>query len=227
MKSTNPGDRVLDVQQARTAATRYKEYGLPERPPPAFTDEMALPPDKRKTYLKATLTTEKARATVAEAESRGARRNSAETLASIGHERIIGSSDLRDINYLELAIAVARAICRVRVGSGAGSGVLVGPRLLMTNNHVLRSVDDALIAEAQFDYQENISGDLLPIHGYRLDPKLFFVTSKDLDFTVVAVNERSAKGQPISRYPWMKLIPTLGKAEKGDPLNIIQHPRGG
>jgi hypothetical protein len=101
MKSTNPGDRVLDVQQARTAGTRYKEYGLPERPPHGYTDEMALPPDKRKTYLKATLTKEKARATVAEAESHGARRSARETLASIGHERIIGSSDLRDINYLE------------------------------------------------------------------------------------------------------------------------------
>ena len=227
MKSTNPGDRVLDVQQARTAGTRYKEYGLPERPPHGYTDEMALPPDKRKTYLKATLTKEKARATVAEAESHGARRSARETLASIGHERIIGSSDLRDINYLELAIATARAICRIRVGNGAGTGVLVGPRLLMTNNHVLRSVDDALNAEAQFDYQENISGDLLPVHAYRFDPKLFFVTSKELDFSVVAVTERSTKGQPIARYPWMKLIPTLGKAEKGDPLNIIQHPRGG
>jgi hypothetical protein len=85
-------------------------------------------------------------------------------------------------------------------------------------------VDDALNAEAQFDYQENISGDLLPVHAYRFDPKLFFVTSKELDFTVVAVTERSTKGQPIARYPWMKLIATLGKAEKGDPLNIIQHP---
>jgi len=153
MKSTNPGDRVLDVQQARTAGTRYKEYGLPERPPHGYTDEMALPPDKRKTYLKATLTKEKARATVAEAESHGARRSARETLASIGHERIIGSSDLRDINYLELAIATARAICRIRVGNGAGTGVLVGPRLVMTNNHLLSCVDDALNAEAQFDCQ--------------------------------------------------------------------------
>jgi hypothetical protein len=188
---------VLDVQQARTAATRYKEYGLPERPPPAFTDEMALPPDKRKTYLKATLTTEKARATVAEAESRGARRSSAETLASIGHERIIGSSDLRDINYLELAIAVARAICRIRVVSGAGSGVLVGPRLLMTNNHVLRSVDDALNAEAQFDYQETSRATCCPSTRTAWIPSSSS-TSKELDFTVVAVNERSPKGQPIS-----------------------------
>jgi endonuclease G len=226
MKNAYPGDRMLDMRQARTAANRYKEQGLPEKP--AVTgDVSASPADNRKKYLKASLTHEKARATVAEAESHGVRRTAAETLASLAHERIIGSSDMRDINYLELAIAVARGICRIRVGSGAGSGVLVGPRLLMTNHHVLRSPDEALTAEAQFDYQENASGDLLPVHAYRLEPKTFFVTDTVLDFTIVAVADASARGQPITRYPWIRLIPTLGKAEKGDPLNIIQHPRGG
>ena len=105
--------------------------------------------------------------------------------------------------------------------------MLIGPRLLMTNNHVLGSIDDALAAEAQFDYQENVSGDLLPVQAFRLEPKFFFVTDKILDFTIVGIAEMSAKGQAISRYPWIKLISTLGKAEKGDPLNIIQHPRGG
>ena len=225
MKPTNPGDRMLDVQQARKAATRYKEHALPEKAEIAAM--VAAEPDNRKKYLKASLTHERAKATVTEAESHGATRSAAETLASLAQERIIGSKDLRDINYLELAIAVARAICRIRIGSAAGSGVLVGPGLLMTNNHVLRSIDDALSAEAQFDYQENVSGDLLPVHTFRLDPKTFFVTDKSLDFTIVGVTELSARGQSISRYPWMKLIPTLGKAENGDPLNIIQHPRGG
>ncbi|HEX6036709.1 DNA/RNA non-specific endonuclease [Longimicrobium sp.] len=225
MKTAYPGDRMLDLQQARTAALRYKDRALPETF--AFTEAAEAPADNRKTYLKTSLTHERARAVVTEAESNGARRSSSETLAMLAQERIIGSSDLRDINYLELAVAVARAICRIRIGSAAGSGVLVGPRLLMTNNHVLRSPDDALLAEAQFDYQENVSGDLLPVHAFRLDPGLFFVTDPTLDFTVVGVAETSGRGQPLSRYPWMKLIPTLGKAEKGDPINIIQHPRGG
>lgn len=225
MKNPYPGDRLLDVQQARKAATRYKEHSLPEKAEIAET--IRPEPDRRKRYLKASLTHERARAAVSEAESHGARRSSAETLASLAHERIIGSNDLRDINYLELAIAVARAICRIRIGSAAGSGVLVGPQLLMTNNHVLPTIDDALAAEAQFDYQENVSGDLLPVHTFRLDPRSFFVTDKSLDFTIVSITELSSKGQPIARYPWMKLVPILGKAEKGDPLNIIQHPRGG
>jgi endonuclease G len=225
MKNRYPGDRMLDMQQARTAASRYKKHSLPKQV--VFAKEIVTEADNRKKYLEASLTHERARAAVTEAESHGARRSAAETLASLAHERIIGSDDMRDINYLELAIAVARAVCRIRVGSAAGSGVLVGPRLLMTNNHVLRSSDDALAAEAQFDYQESVSGDLLPVQAFGLDPKVFFITDKTLDFTIVAITELSAKGQSISRYPWMKLIPALGKAEKGDPLNIIQHPRGG
>ena len=221
----NTGDRTIDVQQARSAARRYREHALPDEAP---VMKATLPGgDRRKRYLKEELTHERARAAVKEAESRGVGRSAAETLATLAHERIIGSNDLRDINYLELAIAVSRAICRIRIRSGAGSGVLVGSRLLMTNNHVLPSRDDALAAEAQFDYQENVSGDLLPVHTYRLDPNTFFVTDSALDFTIVAITALSARGQPITRYPWMKLIPTLGKAEKGDPLNIIQHPRGG
>ena len=228
MKNTNPGDRAMDMTQARAAAARYKQHGVAEKTSgalEAIIDE--APPDKRKAHLKATATKESARATVNEAESRGAPRSAAETLATLAQERIIGSSDLRDINYLEVAIAVARGICRIRIGSAAGTGALVGPRLLMTNNHVLRSPADAMTAEAQFDYQENVSGDLLPVQAYRLDPDFFFFTDKTLDFTIVGIAEMSAKGQPISRYPWRKFIAALGKAEKGDPLNIIQHPRGG
>lgn len=213
------------MQQARAAGRRCKQRGITKGVAVA-AEAMAEPPDKRKKYLKATLTQERVRATVTEAESRGARRSAAETLASLA-ERIIGSNDMRDINYLEVAAAVARGVCRIRIGSAAGTGLLVGPRLIMTNNHVLRSIDDAMAAEAQFDYQENVSGDLLPVQAYRFDPKYFFVTDKVLDFTIVGITEMSAKGQPISRYPWRKFIPTVGKAEKGDPLNIIQHPRGG
>lgn len=230
MKNKYPGDRTLDIQQARAAASRYKERGLTESPAAMGGFEAVIedaPEDDRKKHLKETLTQERAKATVTEAESRGAPRSAAETLASLAQERIIGSNDMRDINFLEVAVAIARAVCRIRIGGGAGSGVLVGPRLLMTNNHVLHSPDDAMAAEAQFDYQENISGELLPVQAYRLDPKHFFFTDKVLDFTIVGIAEKSAKGQPIDRYPWMKFIPTVGKTEKGDPLNIIQHPRGG
>lgn len=224
MRSPYPGDELLDAHEARTAAQRYEK----ERPAPSGAEiEPPEGEDRRKAYLKASLTQEKARAVVADAEARGAVRSAADTLAGLAQERIIGSSDLRDINYLELAVAVARAVCRIRIGRGAGTGVLVGPRLLLTNNHVLRTPEQALGAEAQFDYQENASGELLPVQAFAFEPSTFFVTDRLLDFTVVALAPTSSKGHPLDRYPWTRLNPTLGKAEAGDPINIIQHPRGG
>ena len=148
MKNKYPGDRTVDIQQARAAASRYKERGVTESAAAMGGFEAVIedaPEDNRKKYLKETLTQERAKATVAEAESRGAPRSAAETLASLAQERIIGSNDMRDINFLEVAVAIARAVCRIRIGAGAGSGVLVGPRLLMTNNHVLHSPDDAAL----------------------------------------------------------------------------------
>ena len=225
MMNSYADDRMLDVQQLSSAAERYLAEDVPEL---SAADEIEPPrDDNRKRYLKSSLTDEKARAVVAEAEAHGAVSSAADTLAGLAQERIIGSNDIRDINYLELAVAVARGVCRIRLSTAYGSGVLVGSRLLMTNHHVLRTADDALDAVAQFDYQENAFGEPLPVHAYRFDPGLFFFTDVELDITVVAVAELSAKGRPIGHYPWIKLIPRLGKAERGDPVNIIQHPRGG
>jgi len=218
----------FDIKQLKSAAQRYEKCavkGFAAQPEAAAS----APPSaqRRKQWLAESLSRERAFAAVASAEARGASRNRSETLASLARERIIGSNDLRDVNYLELAIAVARAVCRVRIGSAAGSGFLVGPRVLMTNNHVIRSVEEARQVEVQLDYQENVSGDPLPVQAFRLDPDLFFLTDPLLDFTFVGTAAASKNGQSIERYPWLQLIGTLGKAEKGDPLNIIQHPRGG
>ncbi|HHU39830.1 MAG TPA: hypothetical protein GXZ45_11190 [Propionibacterium sp.] len=223
MKNPYPGDELLNVEAARTAAVRFDKEATHA---PARA-EIDTAPDRRKQYLKDALTEEKARAVVADAETHGAPSSAQDTLAGLAEERIIGSSDLRDVNYLELAVAVARSVCRIRVGRGAGTGVLVGPRLLLTNNHVLRTPEQAQNAEAQFDYQENASGELLPVQTYAFDPDTFFVTDRKLDFTVVALAPASSQGRPLERYPWNRLNPTLGKAEAGDPINIIQHPRGG
>lgn len=216
---------TLDAHELSGVAERY----LAQRVPETRGRESIAPPrdDHRKRYLKGSLTEEKARAVVAEAEAHGAVADPAATMAALALERIIGSNDIRDVNYLELAVAVARGVCRIRLTSAYGSGVLVGPRLLMTNHHVLRTGDDALAALAQFDYQENAFGEPLPVHAYRFEPGVFFFTDPELDVSVVALAERSVKGQPIDHYPWVKLIPRLGKAEAGDPVNIIQHPRGG
>jgi S1-C subfamily serine protease len=80
---------------------------------------------------------------------------------SIGFERVLGKADFLGINFLEMALAVARFVGRINIRSspgrtaGFGTGFMVSPRLLMTNNHVLDSPDAAVHSEVEFDYQND------------------------------------------------------------------------
>ncbi|MDQ2987551.1 MAG: serine protease, partial [Pseudomonadota bacterium] len=151
---------------------------------------------------------------------------------AIGLERVIGKKDFLDANFMEIGLAVARFVGRINIRSdsgrsiGYGTGFMVSPRLLLTNNHVLGSADEARASEVEFDYQNDRQGRLLPLVGFGLDPDAFFMTDKKLDFTLVAVREVSAGGLPLRRYGWSRLIGATGKALLGESLNIIQHPRG-
>lgn len=151
---------------------------------------------------------------------------------SIGLERVIGRPDFLDINFIELALAVARFVGRVNIltaqgrSDGYGTGFMVSPRLLLTNNHVLTTADVARHSMVEFDFQNDRAGRPLPVVGFRLDPGTFFMTSETLDFSLVAVSETSIGGAPLQRYGWSRLIADQGKALLGEPLNIIQHPRG-
>jgi len=239
--------QAFDLERAKEAARRYEtEVSSPgfgssgfeevetlEANVPSFGGVAAAPARERKPssanrrrYLAETSTREKAKAMVVEADAHapGTQRD---TLLALARERIIGSNDLVDLNYLELAVAVSRAVARIRVGSAAGTGSLVAPRILMTNNHVIGSKQEGRTAIAQFDYQENTSGELLPVHAYKLDPDLFFLTDPDLDFTLIGVAATSERGRALSDYPWLRLLEMPGKVEKDDPVNVIQHPRGG
>ena len=182
---------------------------------------------RREKYLSRNLARTKANLLATAAVAAGATAPPTDSVAQLSQERIIGTSDLFDINYLELAIAVGRGVARIEIGAARATGFLVGPGLLMTNNHVLENEEDARRALAEFDYQDNAAGELLVRQDYRLNPETFFITDRTLDFTIVGVADLSVRNRALSTYPWLKLIAELGKAEKGDGVNIIQHPRGG
>jgi endonuclease G len=221
--------RAFEPERVASAGKRFIERtAFRVAPPPAPADSApASSTERRKRWLARNLTRDRARAAAFEADAHGIPRRPAETVRSFALERIIGSPDLLDINYLELAIAVGRAVCRIRLSDGAATGFLVGPQILMTNNHVIDSEPAARAAVAQFDYQDNEAGELLPAQTFTLSPRLFFVTDATLDFTLVGVAPTSSQGRPLTGYPWLPLIGQLGKADLGDPVNIIQHPRGG
>ena len=157
----------------------------------------------------------------------------ARLVTTVGLERVIGKKDFLGIEFLELALAVSRFVGRIQVRSrpgpaeGYGTGFMVSPQLLLTNNHVLGSAAEARYSEVEFDYQNDRYGRPLPVVTYALDPATFFATDPALDFALVAVSPRSQGGNiELKRYGWNRLIGAEGKALHGDPLNIIQHPKG-
>jgi endonuclease G, mitochondrial len=147
-----------------------------------------------------------------------------------GYERIIGESDLLSINFLDRGRRAADAVCRIKLpvegGEAYGTGFLIGPRLLITNNHVLSSAAEAAQAEAEFNYEHDVDGVMRRAVQYNLDPGQLFYTSTELDITLVAVAPMSDYGVPIERYGWLPLLPLSGKSVDGEWISIIQHPNG-
>jgi len=148
-------------------------------------------------------------------------------------ERVLGVDNLVDVAVLERAATVARAVCRVRIRNaalrpiGSGSGVLVSPHVVMTNNHVLPSAGHAASSQIEFNFQNGLDGKLEAPVPFGLDPNTLFLTDAKLDFTLVAVREEPGALEPLSSFGWCPLKPEQGKILKGEYVNIVQHPSGG
>ncbi len=147
-----------------------------------------------------------------------------------GYERIIGESDLLSINFLDRGRRCADAVCRIKLpmdgGMAYGTGFLVGPRLLLTNNHVIAGTSEAAQCVAEFGYEHDLDGVVKDPAPFNLDPHSLFFTSAELDFTLVAVAPLAASGVPLDRYGWLPLIPLPGKTVDGEWVTAIQHPNG-
>ena len=73
--------------------------------------------------------------------------------------KVVGTEDFLGVSYLDAGVAAARAVGRVVIrenGSiaGFGTGSLVSPTLLLTNNHVLPSADVAEGSSIEFSFQD-------------------------------------------------------------------------
>lgn len=147
-----------------------------------------------------------------------------------GFERVIGESDLLSINFFDKGKRAAAAVCRIQVpepgGEWFGTGFLVGPRLLMTNHHVLGSAAEAAQASAEFGYEHDADGALRKPQRFKLAPAEIFFTDSGLDVTLVALVPLSDDSVPIERFGRLPLIPLSGKALHGEHVTIIQHPGG-
>ncbi|MBQ0986464.1 endonuclease [Streptomyces sp. F63] len=147
----------------------------------------------------------------------------------LGLERLMGRNDLIDVGFLEAGWLASRSVGRVVVrGRDAhyGTGFLVSPSLLLTNNHVLRDQEEAGRGLVEFNFQTGADGTAPDPVAFCLEPSRFFATDRDLDFTVVAVAGRSAGGEPLAAFGMLPLDEAQGKAILGEMVNIVQHPNG-
>ena len=153
-------------------------------------------------------------------------------IENLTYERILDNNDLMPISYLLAGQEKSRSIGRVHIkdkqgrGVGFGTGFMVSPRLLLTNNHVLTSDREAKFSQIEFDFELDLSGELRKTVTFALDPEKFFLTNKKLDFTLVAVSPISDSGQRLISRGWSVLPETDGLIVKGEYVSIIQHPNG-
>jgi endonuclease G len=151
--------------------------------------------------------------------------------ARVRLERILEGNDLSDISYLEEGLIAGRAVCRIvirRNGSllGYGTGFLVAPGVLITNQHVLEDASCVKESIAQFRYERDARGRELPPVDFALRISPAPIISQPLDFALVQVEPRSLRGEPLDAFGWLRLNPEPGKAFVGEYLTIIQHPKG-
>lgn len=146
-------------------------------------------------------------------------------------ERVIGESDLFQINFLGRGVRAARSVGRISVFNeygtplGSGTGFMVAPNLLLTNNHVLSEVGDAKHSHVLFEYEYDEDNRLKVTERFKINGDVF-CTSKSHDFTFVSVDSVGSQGSSIDHYGALPLIEDPGKALKGESVSIIQHADG-
>lgn len=167
-------------------------------------------------------------------------------------ELIVNSADnFLDIQILASAIYNAQAVGRIEwpPGQALGTGFLIGPDLLLTNQHVLQSKDYLEQAVVRFDYQANLENVASEGRMFAFDPDFYESSpSTELDFAIARIkeaplgaisfqrDEKTAEGLSYESLSHLELL-RRGRHRgylllarqlilKGQRINIVQHPRG-
>ena len=147
-------------------------------------------------------------------------------------ERIVGRNDLLGIAYMDRGLAASRTVGCIRLFDngrcvGSGTGFMVSPRLLLTNNHVLEDAAMGRQARVVFNFQDDPDGNALPLITFSLDPNIFFLTSHPLDFTLIAVSRQATERTvDLEEIGWSRLIEAEGKVITGEYVTIVQYSNG-
>lgn len=141
-------------------------------------------------------------------------------------ERTLAAADFLPAWFLRVGLERARAVARLELVDGAktyfGTGFMVSPSLLMTNHHVLPSVEVARRARVFFDFEDDEQGRQLSPQLFLAQPDRFFLANELLDVALVAVAD-----DPGRRWGTIPLRHAPCGLAPGERVNLIQHPRGG
>ncbi|WP_255020225.1 lipase family protein [Cyanobium sp. WKJ7-Wakatipu] len=86
----------------------------------------------------------------------------------------------------------------------------------------MADAEQARQSKVEFNFQEEASGELQATQCFALAPQEFFLTDRELDYSLVAVVDNG----DLDAYGWLPLIEDSGKLLVGEKVNIIQHPNG-
>ena len=148
---------------------------------------------------------------------------------------VLDSSPATDVEDFHARMrACERAVCRVE-GPKYGTGLLVGPGLVVTNYHVVDSLVEGNTPRERlvfrFDYKKKANGDDVQDGvEYKLRAGSCVAASSPrdvLDYALLRVAGSPEKGS-VASQPGAPvrghLIPKEHTFNEGDPLYIIQHP---
>jgi len=141
------------------------------------------------------------------------------------YEEIIGDPNFKQIWWLKMAIEAADKVARIAKPLSSATGFLISNDLLLTNHHVFRDEESAAKSIIQFNYQVDMYQTPHSLDIWECDPSTFFITDKDLDYTVVKLkpNKEGVKAGEKWGYFDISQTPEININER---VNIIQHPKG-
>jgi Trypsin-like peptidase domain len=155
----------------------------------------------------------------------GSHRSTTEPLVDSWPDRLElildSSSTLLPFHFLRTGDRLGRAVVKLLRSDGAsGTGFLVAPGILLTNNHVLPDKATAALAIVLANY-EAAPADAAPGRpaSVPLDPDALFVTNAELDFTFCGVRGLDFLGS-------IALDRNSLNIAASETVYIIQHPRG-
>lgn len=139
-------------------------------------------------------------------------------------EKLTGAkSTLLPISFLAVGVQKARSVVRIVRSDGLlGSGFLTSDNLIITNNHVIDSIDQARGAKVQFNYELTPNNLATQVEEFKFAPENGFATSPtdQDDWSAIRI-----QGNANEEWGFLPLKPAI--VEVDDWVNIIQHPSGG